>query len=66
MSDISKLLIAEVSGGVLNVIINRPEKRNALSRAVLAELRRTFRDFAAAGELKVAVLRGAGDRCFAA
>lgn len=66
MSDSSKLLTAEVAGGVLNVIINRPEKRNALSRAVLAELGRTFHDFAAAGELKVAVLRGAGDRCFAA
>ena len=66
MSDISKPLIAEVAGGVLNVIINRPEKRNALSRAVLAGLGQTFRDFAAAGELKVAVLRGAGERCFAA
>lgn len=66
MSDSAGLVLAEVSGGVLNVTINRPGKRNALSRAVLAELRRTFADFAAAAELKVAVLRGAGDRSFAA
>jgi enoyl-CoA hydratase len=65
MSAGAPLVIAEIADGVLNATINRPEKRNALSRALLAELKRVFSDFAAAG-LRVAVLRGAGDKSFAA
>jgi enoyl-CoA hydratase len=50
---------------ILRVTVNRPEKRNALSRAVLETLRNVFTDHA--GEkLKVAVLTGAGDKSFAA
>lgn len=53
-------------GAVLHVTIERPEKRNALSRAVLAELRRAFAEHAADETIQAAVLTGAGDRCFAA
>lgn len=60
------VVIAEVAGGTLNVTLNRPEKRNALSRALLMELKRVFSESAAAADLRVAVLRGAGDRSFAA
>jgi len=66
VSDTERVVLAGITGNVLNVTLNRPEKRNALSRAVLAELRRVFTEFAGAGELRVAVLRGAGDRSFAA
>ena len=52
--------------GLLDVLINRPEKRNALSQDVLGELRRCFEQAAAREDLRAAVLRGAGDRCFAA
>lgn len=66
MSDGAPVVIARVAGGVLYVTLNRPEKRNALSRALLAELKRVFTDFASADALRVAVLSGAGDKSFAA
>ena len=59
-------LLVAVDDGVLRVTINRPAKRNPLSRALLAELRAVFdahRDDAALG---LAVLRGAGEKSFAA
>jgi enoyl-CoA hydratase len=52
--------------GILRVTINRPEKRNALSRSVLAELGQTFAAHATDERLLAAVLRGAGDKSFAA
>lgn len=66
MSDRPTAVIAGVADGVLEVTINRPERRNALSRAVLAELKSVFVDFANAADLRVAVLRGAGEKSFAA
>jgi enoyl-CoA hydratase len=53
-------------GGVLRVTVNRPRKRNALSRAVLNTLRETFDSYRDEPALKVAVLTGAGEKCFAA
>lgn len=58
-------VLASVQDGVLRVTVNRPEKRNPLSRAVLARLREVFeahRD----EELSLALLTGAGERSFAA
>ena len=52
--------------GLLKVLINRPAKRNALSQAVLGELRQCFESNAARQDIIAAVIRGAGDRCFAA
>lgn len=52
--------------GILHVLINRPEKRNALSQAVLGELRAVFEAHAQHPELIAATLTGAGERCFAA
>lgn len=51
---------------VLRVRLERPEKRNALSRSLLAEIGATFADHAADPALKAAVLTGAGERAFAA
>ena len=56
----------ESGGGVLRVTINRPEKRNALSADVLHALAEAFASNADDSQLKVAVLRGAGEQCFAA
>lgn len=53
-------------GRVLRVTINRPEKHNPLSRAVLAELREAFDSARNAADLACVVLTGAGDRYFAA
>jgi enoyl-CoA hydratase len=59
-------LICDRRGEVLRITIDRPAKRNALSRSVLAEIRSAFADQAADETIKAAVLTGAGDRCFAA
>ena len=59
-------ILVERHEAVLRVTLNRPEKHNALSRAVLEALREIFSEHAADESLKVAVLTGAGDRSFAA
>ncbi len=57
---------AEIQDRVLRVTIDRPAKRNALSLAVLAALRKAFDDHAGDESLILAVLTGAGDKSFAA
>ncbi len=59
-------LIVSRSGDVLRVLIDRPEKRNALSRAVLAEIHLVFGNHAKDETIKAVVLTGEGDKCFAA
>lgn len=51
---------------VLRVTLNRPAKRNALSRAMLAALRKAFREHARDRGLKLAILGATGERAFAA
>jgi enoyl-CoA hydratase/carnithine racemase len=53
-------------GRVLRVLLNRPERHNALSRPVLALLRTVFLEHAGDEGLACAVITGAGDRYFAA
>jgi enoyl-CoA hydratase len=55
-----------VEGTVLRVVIDRPGKRNALSRELLRSLARVFTEHAADPQLKLAVLSGAGNNSFAA
>jgi len=57
---------ADLSDDVLTVTIDRAEKRNALSRAILAALRETFARWSNDGAVTVVVLKGAGERSFAA
>ena len=58
----------EVAGhdGVALVTIDRPDARNALSFALLAELADTLERLDRDGRTRVAVLTGAGERAFAA
>lgn len=56
----------EREGRVLRVTLNRPDKHNPLSRAVLAKLRSIFESFRDEPDLACAVLRGAGEKYFAA
>ena len=56
----------ESSDGVLRVTINRPDKRNALSADVLSALAEAFASYSDDETLRAAVLRGAGEQCFAA
>ncbi|MEE8396837.1 MAG: enoyl-CoA hydratase/isomerase family protein [bacterium] len=59
-------LLVQKNDGLLRVTLNRPEKRNALSRDLLGQLRETFEGHRGDDALKAAVLTGAGDKSFAA
>lgn len=59
-------MLAAVEGGLLRVTINRAEKRNPLSRAVLERLRQIFDEQRSNDALVLALISGAGDRSFAA
>jgi isohexenylglutaconyl-CoA hydratase len=47
-------------GGVLHLTLNRPELRNAMSMAMVGELRDALREGEADGSTRIVVLRGAG------
>jgi isohexenylglutaconyl-CoA hydratase len=53
-------LLARRDGGVLHLTLNRPEVRNAMSLAMVHELRAALAAAEAAGDVRVVVLRGAG------
>lgn len=61
-----RYLEVAITDGILEVLINRPAKRNALSQAVLGELGDCFRAHADNPQLIAATITGAGERCFAA
>lgn len=63
---VSAEVLASVEGGLLRVTVNRPQKRNPLSRAVLARLREVFEAQSGNDALVLALISGAGDRSFAA
>jgi 2-(1,2-epoxy-1,2-dihydrophenyl)acetyl-CoA isomerase len=54
-------LIVERDGGVVTVTMNRPERKNAANRAMLAELRECFETVERSAQDRVLVLTGAGD-----
>ncbi|MDC0067649.1 enoyl-CoA hydratase-related protein [Gammaproteobacteria bacterium] len=62
MSDYENLLIDRVGtdGRVGRITLNRPEKRNALSRQLFTELNDALHDMEADHSVRVVVLRGAG------
>jgi len=62
----SDLLHIEHQGAILRVTLNRPEKRNALSRELLTAIRDTFTEKSGDDSLKIATLTGSGERSFAA
>ena len=54
------LVISEDSGHVRHVVLNRPEKRNAMNQALLRELGVALREAAAEPDVHCVVLRGEG------
>ena len=50
----------EISDHVAAITLNRPEQRNALSQAMLAELERIADDLRGSGDVRAVVLRGEG------
>lgn len=57
-------LIYEKSDGVAYVTFNRPAVRNAMDSEVVVRLADAWEDFAADGDMRVAVISGAGDKAF--
>ncbi|MCU5788573.1 enoyl-CoA hydratase [Alcanivorax marinus] len=53
-------MLTRTDGAVRTIIINRPEKRNAVDRPTATALRAAFEAFEADAEVRVAVLAGAG------
>ncbi len=62
----SELPTVEKQAGVAWVTLNRPDARNALSRAVNVELARLARELGDDDSVRVVVLTGAGDQAFCA
>jgi enoyl-CoA hydratase/carnithine racemase len=58
--------VAVGDDGVARLTINRPEKRNAMTWDVVAELRRRLGELAVDPRARVVVLTGAGDKAFCA
>jgi enoyl-CoA hydratase/carnithine racemase len=56
----------EVGGGVATITINRPERMNAMDAEHYALLSRAWRRVRDDGEIRVAIVTGAGDRSFTA
>jgi enoyl-CoA hydratase/carnithine racemase len=54
------LVVVEDRGAVRHVVLNRPQKRNALSRALVAQLGDALRAAAADDGVRIVVLRGEG------
>src|SRR5699024_1132581 len=59
MSAEPALLLDRPSRGVAVLTLNRPQKRNALARALVADLLRTFGELGADSSVRCAVLTGA-------
>ena len=53
-------MVVSIEGFVAHVILNRPERRNALDRVLLLALKRAFSDLRQAPGVRVVVLSGAG------
>jgi len=60
MSARAQYVVYGVEQSVCTITLNRPDKRNAVDRAVAAELREAFERFEADAQARVAVLAGAG------
>ena len=59
-------VLRSVDGGVATITINRPQRRNALSWSVIAELRAVLAQLRDDPEVRVVVLTGAGEQAFCA
>lgn len=62
----SHLLFEPGERGIAQITVNRPEKLNALSSAVIAELGDAFERVATDGAIRALILTGAGEKAFVA
>lgn len=55
-----------IADGVATIVIDRPEKHNAITPAMAAELARACREVDADAAVRVVLMRGGGERAFSA
>jgi len=60
----TKAVTVDTTDGIARVTIDRPEVRNALDGATVAELEGILKELAADKAVRVVILRGGGDRVF--
>ena len=65
MSD-THLVLLEKRGAAFWITINRPDKRNALNKEVIAAIRTGYAQAHADADVRVIVLTGMGDKAFCA
>jgi enoyl-CoA hydratase len=58
-------LLVSVADGVADVVLNRPEVRNAIDKAMIDDLHRALDDLGARDDVAAVVLSGAGGKAFA-
>lgn len=58
-------LIVSVEGGIASLVLNRPEARNAIHKAMIDELHAALDDLAGRDDVRVLVVSGAGGKAFA-
>jgi len=61
----TETILVEGSGDVVTVVLNRPEKLNALTRTMWQRLGEAFEALSARDEVRCIILRGAGTKAFA-
>jgi len=60
------LVLVERDEGVATVTLNRPQVKNAMSRALIKELEKAFDELAGDSGVEVMIITGAGDDAFSA
>ncbi|MCL2429701.1 MAG: enoyl-CoA hydratase/isomerase family protein, partial [Alphaproteobacteria bacterium] len=60
------IVLTERRGPAFRITLNRPDRRNAINRDLLALVAAGFREAAADPSVRVVVLTGAGDKAFCA
>ena len=59
-------LTTDLSAGILTITINRPDKLNALNKAVIEELAQVIEEIYTQNDIKSAIITGAGQKAFVA
>src|SRR5882762_8302653 len=58
-------ILVQRDGTIATVVLNRPDKLNALTRAMWVQLAQVFRQLHAEDQVRCIVIRGAGTKAFA-
>jgi enoyl-CoA hydratase len=66
MEQVEQLVLVERRGPVALVTLNRPERRNALSPALLIQLHQSLKELVDKGETRCLVITGTGEKAFSA